>query len=373
MTGRPEIPAVMEAVVLTGHGGYDRLVHRTDVPVPRPGSDQVLVKVRACGLNNTDVNTRTAWYSSSVRDGVTDEGAAGGFTAEADGVGGWGGSLDFPRIQGADVCGTVVGVGTGVDGDDLIGRRVLLDPWWLDPDDPGDLASARYFGSEVDGGFAEYCVAPATNVHPIESDLGDAELATFACSSGTAEHLLMRAEVVAGCTVVITGASGGVGSAAIQLARARGAYVIAVGSRSKAAALTALGAHSVVDRSVDDLGAAVLASAPHGRIDAVADVVGGSMFEALVPLLRRGGRYATSGAIAGPIVELDLRDLIYGDLHFAGATVCPPGTFARVVTAIEAGVLRPVLAARYPLAELVAAQQAFVAKQHVGNIVVVMP
>ncbi len=369
----PDPPDVMEAVLLTGHGGYDRLVHRTDVPVPRPGAGQALVRVRACGLNNTDVNTRTGWYSSSVRDGTTTEGAAGGFDAADEGSGGWTDSLDFPRIQGADVCGEVVALGDGVAGEDLLGRRVLLDPWWLDPDDPGDRSKARYFGSEVDGGFAQYCVAPVGNVHPVETDLSDAELATFACSTGTAEHLLTVADVAAGDTVVVTGASGGVGTAVIQLARSRGAHVVAVASAAKAGALAELGAHAVVDRASDDLPAAVVAAAPEGRIDAITDVVGGVLFEQLIPLLRRGGRYATSGAIAGPIVELDLRHLIYGDLRFGGATVCPPGTFARVVAAIEAGAVRPVLAATYPLAELRHAQEAFVAKRHIGNIVVAVP
>lgn len=370
---RVAIPELMEAVLLVGHGGYDRLEHRTDIPVPRPAHGEVLVRVRACGLNNTDINTRIGWYASTVREGITSKSAAGGFGTPADMSGGWSDPLEFPRIQGADVCGEVVAFGHGVDGDGLLGRRVLIDPWWLDPADPADQSRARYFGSEVDGGFAQYCVAPAVNVYPIHSELANAELATFACSTGTAEYLLTVAEVQPGDTVVVTGASGGVGTAAVQLARARGAYVVAIASASKADAIVALGAHAVVDRATVSLAAAVIAAAPNGRIDAIADVVGGRMFEQLVPLLRRGGRYATSGAIAGPIVEFDLRDLIYGDLHFGGATVCPPGTFARVVAAIEAGAVRPVLAATYPLAELVTAQQAFVTKQHIGNIVIESP
>jgi NADPH:quinone reductase-like Zn-dependent oxidoreductase len=361
------IPATMAAVLLTGHGGFDRLEYRTDVPVPVPGPDDVLVRVRACGLNNTDVNTRIGWYASEVRTAT-----------DADGVGdvdsgGWGGALSFPRIQGADVCGLAVAHGDRVDGTRLLGRRVLIDPWILDPLAPDDLAAARYLGSEVDGGFAEYCIAPARNIHPIESRHSDAELATLACSSSTAEHLMTEAEVGHGDVVVVTGASGGVGTAAIQLATARGARVIAIASAAKAAALLALGAHAVVDRAAAALGNEVRASSPTRRIDAVLDVVGGAMFEALIPILRPGGHYATSGAIGGPIVELDLRHLIYGDLRFAGATVCPPGTFARVVEHVESGVLRPVLAATYPLAELVDAQRAFVDKRHVGNIVVVMP
>lgn len=362
-----ELATRMRAVLLTGHGGLDRLQYRDDVDVPRPGVGEVLIRVAACGLNNTDVNTRIGWYASEMR-GATGEGPAD----VGVGSGGWTDGLVFPRIQGADVCGRVVACGPDTACGDVIGRRVLVDPWVLDPERPHDRSLARYLGSELDGGFAEYCVVPARNVHPVESDLSDAELATFACSSVAAENMMVKGSVGEGDVVVITGASGGVGTAAIQLARARGAGVIAVAAHSKAALLRQLGADVVVDRSSPDLADEVRAAAPEGAADVLVDVVGGSMFERLVPVLRQGGRYVTAGAIAGPIVEFDLRLLIYGDLRFEGATVCPPGTFAAVVAQIESGSLQPVLAATYPLRQLVAAQQAFLAKQHIGNIVVEM-
>ncbi len=352
-------PETMTAMLLTGHGDETNLAYRTDVATPRPGPGEVLVRIRACGLNNTDINTRVGWYASDDSEG-----------------GGWGGELDFPRIQGADACGVVVGAGEGVDLTGLSGRRVLIDPWFLAPTADGaehDRDTARFFGSEVDGGFAQYGVAPVANVHPVETDLTDAELATFPCAAVTAEHLLTRAAVGDGTVVVITGASGGVGTAAVQLARARGAHVIAVAGAGKADAMLELGAAAVVDRATDDLRAALLDAAPAGRIDAVVDVVGGPMFDPLTGALRRGGHYATAGAIAGALVELDLRRLYLNDLTLVGATVCPPGTFARVVAAIEAGDLRPVLAATFPLADLAEAQRAFQAKAHVGNLVVEVP
>jgi NADPH:quinone reductase-like Zn-dependent oxidoreductase len=120
------LPETMAAVMLTGHGRYEMLEYRTDVPVPRPGPDEVLVRVSACGLNNTDINTRTGWYSSTVRHGVTDDRAADGFGAVESG--GWGEPLRFPLIQGADVCGYAVALGPAVQRDDLLGRRVLIDP-----------------------------------------------------------------------------------------------------------------------------------------------------------------------------------------------------------------------------------------------------
>ena len=187
---------------------------------------------------------------------------------------------------------------------------------------------------------------------------------------GPGSGKISQARIAGGDVVVITGASGGVGTAAIQLCRERGATIIAMASASKSQGLLALGASHVVDREATNLIQQIRDIAPGGRIDAIADVIGGSIFEALVPLLRRGGRYATSGAIAGPIAELDLRLLIYRDLHFSGATVCPPGTMAKVVALINEGRIEPTLSAVYPLSEMAAAQEVFAQKRHTGKFVV---
>jgi len=359
----------MTAMVTNGHGGFDQLEYRHDVPTPIPGTGEVLVRVTACGMNNTDINTRTAWYSSAVDDGITTAGVAEGFAgADAD-DGSWRReSLRFPLIQGADAVGYVAAVGPGGD-EEIVGDRVMIDPWFLDPHDPSDLEGSSYFGSEIDGGFAEFAKAPAGNIHQVTSELSDVELATFPCAFTTAENLISQAHVGDKDVVVITGASGGVGTAAIQLCRERGATIIAVATATKADELLALGAAAVIDRQATDIASEIRRAAPGGRIDAVADVVGGRIFESLVPLLRRGGRYATSGAIAGPIAELDLRLLIYRDLHFSGATVCPPGTMAKVMALINTGRIQPTLAAVYPLAEMEKAQEVFATKRHTGKFV----
>ena len=358
----------MRAVVLTGHGGLDRLSYRTEWPVPRPASRQVLVAVGACGLNNTDVNTRTAWYSAGVSGGTTGE----AFAAAEDTDAAWGGkAIAFPRIQGADVCGRVVALGAACD-PPLLGRRVLIDPWLRDWDDPLNRDKCGYFGSECDGGFAEYTVIDARHVHPVESDLADAELATFATSSMTAENMLNRAEVRAGDRVLVSGASGGVGSALIQLARRRGAETVALCGASKAEAVRALGADHVLPRAHEDLKAALRTATGHEEVTVVADVVGGAIWPQLISALARGGRYTCAGAIAGPMVSFDLRTFYLRDLVFTGATVPAPGVFADLVGYIERGEIRPLLAAAWPLHDLVAAQEAFIAKRHVGNIVVTM-
>ena len=358
----------MQAVVLTGHGGLDRLCFREDWPRPCPGSGQALIQVGACGLNNTDVNTRTGWYSAGVSGATTGEALQDAGETDA----AWGGKpIAFPRVQGADVCGRVVALGAGCDAS-LLGGRVLVDPWLRDWSEPLDREKCGYFGSECDGGFADYAVVDVRNVHPIHSDLSDAELATFATSYLTAEYMLNRAGAGGDDRVLISGASGGVGSALIQLARRRGAETVALCGEDKAEAVRSLGADHVLPRAPEDLKAALGTATGAEEVTVVADVVGGPLWPRLLPVLSRGGRYTCAGAIAGPVVRFDLREFYLRDLVFTGATVPPPGVFADLVGYIERNEIKPVLAATYPLRELVAAQRHFIAKRHVGNIVVTM-
>jgi NADPH:quinone reductase-like Zn-dependent oxidoreductase len=354
-----DAPDTMRAVLLTGHGGLDMLEYREDVPVPEPAPDEVRIAVAACGINNTDVNTRTGWYSPTVST-ATDE-----VTSTSDTDGSWGGALSFPRIQGADPVGRIDAVGADVSGD-RIGERVLVDGWLRDPD--GVLERARYLGSEVDGGFAEYVTVPSDNAHRVDSDWSDVELASIPCSYATAEHMLHRAGVADDQWVLVTGASGGVGGALVQLARRRGAKVVAVTSGSKMEAVQDLGAEVVLDRTRDDLADAVVDAT--GGVDVFADVVGGDGFAPLLPTVRRGGHYTTAGAVAGPVVPLDLRVLYLHDLTFHGATVLPPAVFANLVAYVERGEIRPVVARTFDLADLAEAQETFMARQHVGAIVI---
>ncbi len=357
----------MRAVLLHGIGGFERLDYRSDVPVPRPDTGQVLVRIGAAGVNNTDINTRMAWYSKSVRESTTAAAAAIGLAIDRSADPGWTGAEPvFPRIQGADGCGRIVAVGPGVDAA-RCGERVLIEPVFSPPPTASRYA-ATYFGSECDGAFAEFSCVPAAHAHCITSTLSDAEVASFPCAYSAAENMLTRANIGAGETVLVTGASGGVGSAAVQLARRRGATVFALAGASKAAFVTSLGASRVLDRDVDLL--AVLGSE---SVDAVLDVAGGAAFPGLLGILRRGGRYAVAGAIAGPLVDLDLRTLYLKDLRLLGCTVLDDGVFGRVVGYIERGEIRPVVARTYPLREIVAAQREFLEKRHTGKIVLLPP
>lgn len=347
------LPDRMTAVQLTGQGGYDKLVYRDDLPLPQAGPGEVLIRVHAAGVNNTDINMRTAWYVQAD----TETGAAPSIEFD-EGVT-LGGSIRLPMIQGADCCGRIAAVGAGVD-PGRIGERVIVDPMSRD--------TMRYLGAERPGAFAQYTTALAENAWAVETDMSDVELASFPCSYSTAENLLTRSGVAPGQRVLVTGASGGVGSAAVQLARARGATVIAVSTAAKAGRLRQIGADEVIDRdrpASDQLG--------RNSVDVVIDLVGGESWPDLLHVLRHGGHYATSGAIAGPMVSLDLRTLYFKDLTLHGCTDFPPETFGRLVRWLESGKVAPLVAHVFPLAEIARAQKTFLAKSHVGKIVLSIP
>ncbi len=346
------VPSHMTAVLLTGHGGFDALLASSEIPVPEVGDREVLIRVRAAGINNTDINTRTGWYSKGSSD--TDDGT-------------WNGApLTLPRIQGADVCGEIVAVGRDVS-TERIGQRVIIEPVLREV--AGEtLERAHYFGSECDGGFAQFTKVASVHAHHINSKLSDEELASFPCSYSTAENMLTRAGLSRGETVLITGASGGVGSAAIQLAKARGARVIAVVSADKAVPIRALGADVTLDRDE-----CLLRALGANAVDVVVDLVGGDQWSKLPDVLKPYGRYAVAGAIAGAVVTMDLRTLYLKDQSFFGCTIVDEGVFARVIRLIEEGDVKPVVAAIYPLADITKAQEAFISKAHIGKLVLRIP
>ena len=353
----------MRAVLLKGHGGFEQLEYREDVPVPILRAGEVLIRVGAAGVNNTDINTRTGWYSRSVTEGTTAQAGASGIAAARAEDAGWTGSPPaFPRIQGADACGHIVAVGEGVELG-RIGERVLVEPVFQVSNSAGQ-PQAIYFGSECDGAFAEFARVPSVHARTINCSLSDAELASIPCAYSAAENMLTRLNLRAGQTVLVTGASGGVGSAAVQLAKRRGATVLAMAGVSKAEAVLSLGAARVIASNADPM-------KEFGRetIDAIVDVVGGGQFPALLEVLRRGGAYAVAGAIAGPLVELDLRTLYLKDMRLIGCTVLEPEVFGHLIEYIEAGEIRPQLAAVHPLSAIVQAQQEFLAKRLMGKII----
>ena len=352
------IPKKMSAVLTTGHCVYEMLEFRKDIKVPSPDSDQVLIKVLGAGINNTDINTRTAWYSKSVKAETNANHSQG-----EDDDGSWSGApLEFPIIQGADCYGEIVSVGGDVDAG-RIGERVLVRTMQQYAVDYRPY-ECWTLGSECDGAFAEYMLAFSDESFKIESNWSNAELASIPCAYSTAENLLERSDVKESEVVLITGASGGVGSAAIMLAKRRGARVVAVASEAKARMVQEIGADEVIHRE-DKL----IDSIDNESIDVVIDLVAGESWGELLEVLKKGGRYAASGAIAGPIVELDVRTLYLKDLVLIGCTFQDRHVFQNLIGYIERNEIKPLVSKTYPLRGIVNAQKDFVSKKYVGKLV----
>lgn len=356
------LPAVMTGIQLIGHGGVENLAYRSDIPVPQPHVGEVLIKVAAAGINNTDINTRIGWYSKSVRD-ATEKTKA---TTTADDAAWSGSPLVFPRIQGADCCGHIVAVGQGVDAG-RIGERVIVRNMLRSYVDYRPM-ECWTLGSDCDGAFAQYMKAPARESYRVDCDWSDVELASIPCAYSTAELMLHRAKVQAGEHVVITGASGGVGSAAIQLAKRRGAKVTAIIGRDKAELAKSLGADGIIPR-----GESPVAHLGAESVDVVIDVAAGPGFGELLDLLKKGGRLAIAGAIAGPIVELDMRTVYLKDLTVFGCTFQDDVIFENLVSYIERNEIRPLVGKTYPLKDIAIAQQEFLTKTIAGKLVLVIP
>jgi NADPH:quinone reductase-like Zn-dependent oxidoreductase len=361
-----KVPNTMTGVVLTGHGGFEKLEYRNDLKVPHPGPDEVLIKVAAAGVNNTDINTRIGWYSKGVRSATESEIKTASNTRQDDDSSWSGIPLQFPRIQGADCCGRIVAVGSNVD-PTRIGERVLVRSVLRHYVDNRPYECWTY-GSECDGAFAQYTIAPSSESYKIECSWSDIELGSIPCAYSTAENMLHRAKVTSGERVLITGASGGVGAAAIQLAKRRGAHVIAVGGRDKADQMLAVGADQVIPRGDD-----IVQKLGSNTVDVVIDLVAGPAFTGLLEVLRKGGRYAVAGAIAGPIVELDVRTLYLKDLSFFGCTFQEDDVFQNLVAYIERGEIRPHIGKVFPLKDIVSAQEHFLSKSTCGKTVLSMP
>jgi hypothetical protein len=332
----------VKAVVTTGNGGFDKLQY-CDVAMPELGAGEVLIRVLAAGVNNNEINTRLGWYSG----------------------GGWHVPTPFPFVQGTDCCGVVTQTADSVHAQ-LLGKRVLVRACMR----PNGFDSTLniWMGSDFDGAFAQYVKVPATEVFPIETSWSDAELGSIPCSYGSAENLVQRAHVVSGEHVLVAGASGGVGSAVVQLAKLRGATVTAIVGKSKMDEVLRVGADFVIDRDsdlVNELGDECL--------DVVIDVVGGPHFEDELKVLKRGGRYASAGAIGGPLVNLDLRTMYLKDLTLIGCTAWDEPVFPQLISYIESNLIKPLVAKTFPLKDIAHAQKEFLEKTHVGKFVLIPP
>lgn len=355
----------MKAVVTMGNGDYDMLEYR-DVPMPVISEGEVLIKVLAAGVNNTEINTRLGWYSQKVTQSTNslsvDENEITDAAEEKDG--GWNNETPFPFIQGTDCAGLVVEAKDEAD-QHLVGKRALIRACIRH--EGFESRENIWMASDFDGAFAQYVKIAASEVFPVECDWSDAELGTIPCAYATSENMVQRSGVKEGDRVYVAGASGGVGSAVVQLAKRRGAYVIAAAEgEDKIERVRSYGADEVID-----FGKNALKVLGEMSVDIIIDNVAGDNFANNLKMLKRGGCYASSGAIAGPLVELDFRTMYLRDLTFFGCTGWDEPVFPSLVEAIEKGEIKPALAKAFPLSDIVEAQKELVSRKHVGKLVLI--
>jgi len=362
------IPNTMKAMVLTGHGDIDKLEYK-EVPTPSPAQGEVLVQVTATAKNNTDRKAREGLYPT--KKGETTSFQMGGKP-----------TLIFPRIQGADVAGRVVAVGDGVDSN-RVGERGLLD-FNIYASNRRDInLTPDYFGHGADGGYAEYVAVPSDQFHVVPKDnLTDAQLAAMGmCSYQTALHMLTSAQVTAGERVLVTGASGGVGTALIQLCRIMGAIPYALSTSDKAAALSELGAEAVLDRSdMDSFVERVKAKTGGKPFDAVMDLVGGDMTDRFIDAMifdmnarETYPRLSIAGASGGNVSEILWTRIYLYQVQIFGVSHGIREEAEQLVEWIRSGQLKPVLHGAFRLSELHQAERYFMNRgsNYLGKIVIV--
>jgi NADPH:quinone reductase-like Zn-dependent oxidoreductase len=339
----------VKAIVIPEHGGPE-VLRFTEVPEPKIGPTEVLVRVRAVALNHLDL-----W----VRRGLP------------------GVPLALPRIPGSDISGEVARVGEQVTRT-VVGQRVLLAPGiscgkcaeCLAGRD-NDCRQYTLFGYLVDGGCAEFVRAPEANVLPIPGDLHFEEAAAVPLVFLTAWHMLIaRARVQPGEEVLVIGAGSGVGSAAIQIAKLAGASVIATaGSAAKLDKARELGADAVVDHTRQDFSEEVRRLTHRRGVDVVIDHVGTATWESSVRSLARGGRLVTCGATTGYEAATDLRYLFSRGLSLLGSYMGTKAELMAAVKLIGERRLRAVIDRTLPLAECARAHELLERREQFGKIV----
>lgn len=364
------VPTTMAAMLLTGHGGIEKLQYHQDVATPKPKVGEVLVQVTATAKNNTDRKAREGLYPTKDKGDVTSFAMGGTPT------------LTFPRIQGADVAGRVVAVGEGVDAE-RIGQRGLLD-FNIYADGRRDInLTPDYYGHGADGGYAEYIAVPADQFYHVPNpELHDAELASMGmCSYQTAYHMMTAAGISAGERVLVSGASGGVGTALIQLCRIVGAVPYAVSQLDKSPALKALGAEAVIDRGdLPTFVERVLETTGSKPIDAVMDLVGGEMTNLFIDTMivdMQGRtsypRLSIAGASGGNLSEMMWTRIYLYQVQIFGVSHGTREEAEQLVAWIRSGELKPVLHRAFKLSELHDAERYFVNRgsNYLGKIVIV--
>ena len=338
----------MKAVLLHEHGGFDALVYE-DFPTPEPGPGQVLVRLEAAALNRLDLWVRQGWPGIK---------------------------LAYPHIPGADGAGRVAALGPGVEGWRLDERVVInsnLSCGCCDFCLAGQDNRCRQWhllGETIRGTYAEYVVVPASNLYPIPEGFEARKAAAAALVFHTAWHsLISRAALRPGERVLVVGASGGVNTASIQIAKLTGATVFVIGSNAEKLALAeSLGADYLINRSEEEnWSKTVYKMTDRDGVDVVVDNVG-TTFPLSFRAARKGGRILTVGNTGGPKFEIDNRFIFGKHLSIIGSTMGTHSDFAAVMDLVFAGKLKAVLDMDFTLDEASAAQVRLESGQQMGKV-----
>lgn len=344
------MPKMMRAAVFQECGGPE-VIEIRKVPIPEPGPGEVRIKVEAAAMNHLDL-----W----VRRGLPIE-------------------TPMPHIGGSDIAGVVDRVGPGAD-DVPVGTRVVVDPslsydWYAGQDrgESFDELPFRIIGEHTQGGFAEYTVVPAENLLEIPGDFSATDAAAAGLVFVTAwRALITRGRLRAGERVLITGASGGVGTAAVQVARRAGAKVFAVtGGQENATRTAELGADIVYDRFKVDFSREVWRDTHKKGVHVVFDTVGEEIWSKCLRALSKGGRLVTSGATTGSRGVTELRLVFWKQLEILGSTMGTPTEFREVMRLIFDGTFSPVVQEVMPLADARRAHEILEEGKIFGKLVLV--
>ncbi len=343
----------MKATIFKEYGDVDKLVY-TDFADPEISSSEVLVKVKACGINHLDI-----WVRKGMP-GVT---------------------LPLPHILGCEIIGEIAGIGSRINVKGLsIGQRILVAPgiscgkceYCLSSND-SLCHEFMVMGFQVNGGYAEYAKAPVENIIPISDKLTFEEWAAVPLVFLTAWNMLKtRGNLTTGETVLIHAAGSGIGSAAIQIARLSGANVITtVGSAGKRKKARVLGADHVINHSKENFADKVNELTDGKGVDLVFEHIGPETWEKSMMCLKRGGRIVTCGATSGPSVSFDLRFLFAKQLSISGCYLGSRSELLKIMELMESGRLKPVVDSVFPLEDAVAAQTKMLERKQFGKIVLV--
>jgi NADPH:quinone reductase-like Zn-dependent oxidoreductase len=338
----------MKALYFDKHGELD-VVKYGDVPDPKPGPGEVLIRVRACALNFLDIWVRRGWPGLK---------------------------LEMPHWCGADVAGEIAELGENVS-DWQVGQRVVVDPGVSLVEDEytrrgEDSVSPGYhiLGEHRRGGAAEYLSVPAGNLAAIPDNINYPEAAAPLLVGLTAWRMLMhQAGLRAGESVLVVGAGGGVNSMAIQMARLAGAavYVVA-GNPEKSERARQLGADVVLDRSQVDWGKEIYKLTSRRGVDVVVDNVGQATITTSMQAVARGGRIVIVGNTSGPQAEIDIRFIFGKQISLIGSTMGSHQDFRDVIDLLWAGKIKPVIHQIMPLSEGCDAYLMMEAGEHFGKI-----